>query len=293
MPEIATILRNTRHDRQHARGEARRSSRRCSTTWPASPTPRTTSSSENGDNMIRLSERRPAPAAACFAKYAPEYPCLTRRHRRAPAAPGRGVPRLHAAHHPRDAAEPAARLRRRSDSPALRRDRGPNCLQPAEPAVLARPTRCRHQPNIERRRRRAAPARAPAGSRRHRLRRDRRRLRRQPPRSATCSSSLLGPALGVTRRRRARPRRRCWSARWPAGAEVSAAMKLLDKKTAGRRSQAGHLHRRHHARHRRCSWSRSATSRSPAARSTRPCSPTPPAWSRATTSGSPASRSAP
>ena len=56
------------------------------------------------------------------------------RHRQRRQAPGRGVPRVHPPHRARDAAPPAARLRRRRH-PALRRDPGPELPAPAEPAV--------------------------------------------------------------------------------------------------------------------------------------------------------------
>ena len=71
---------------------------------------------ENGDNLIRLGEVSQR-AAAGVRQVRPRVLLPDQGHRQRRQAPGRGVPRLHAAHRPRDAAQPAAPVRRRRHAP--------------------------------------------------------------------------------------------------------------------------------------------------------------------------------
>ncbi len=115
MPEIASILRNTITTTQTL--ESRDAKVRALYTDVAafSETSRDFLA-ENGDNLIRLGEVSAAQLRV-FAKYAPEYPCLTggivTRRRDA----GGGVPRVHPPHRSRAAARPAPRLRAQRQSP--------------------------------------------------------------------------------------------------------------------------------------------------------------------------------
>ncbi len=86
---------------------------------------------QNGDNIIRLGEQGAAQLPV-FEKYAPEYPCLHRRHRRRASPPGGGLPRLHPPHQPRDPAAPAPRLHPRGRARQRRQAR------PHRPAGLQR-----------------------------------------------------------------------------------------------------------------------------------------------------------
>ena len=136
----------------------------------------------NGDNLIRLGELG-RQQLRVFAKYAPEYPCLLKGIVERRAAAGRGLPRLHAPHRARDAAEPAARLHAGRHAPLRRHAR----LLPAStcrPRRGRRPTRCATSPTSTTAST-SRPARAPAGSRRPTTRRTARSARvRRTPRAA-------------------------------------------------------------------------------------------------------------
>ena len=144
---------------------------------------------DNGDNLIRLSQVS-AQQLAVLAKYSPEYPCLTRRHRERREAPGRGVPQLHAAHRARDAAEPAPRLQPERPA-AARRQAGPELPDPAQRGgVAGQPHAAR--PELQRRRRRAHGQGHRAGSPRRTTASTAPAARRSPPCSSPCSAPASG-----------------------------------------------------------------------------------------------------
>ena len=105
---------------------ARQAAKRCSATSQRSPTPHGTFLDENGDNLIRLGELGQTQTGA-LRQVRPRVPLPARRHRQRGQAPGRGVPRLHVAHQPRAAAQPAARLHPRATSPQYGENSGPHC----------------------------------------------------------------------------------------------------------------------------------------------------------------------
>ncbi len=105
---------------------------------------------DNEKNLIRLGRGQRA-AGAAAGEVLPGVHLPDPRHRQRRQAAGRGVPQLHPAHRPGDAAQPAACLQRQRQA-SLRRDTsGPHCLtlpnppfsqsNPGEPAGLQR--RCR------------------------------------------------------------------------------------------------------------------------------------------------------
>ena len=118
---------------------------------------------QNGSNIIRLSEQGQA-QLPLFAKYAPEYPCLLNGMVDWVAPDGERLPRLHAAHQPRDAPEPAHRLLARRPAP-VRRPQRPALLGAAAPAALAGRPRAAARDPRGRRRRVRRPRQVPAAQR--------------------------------------------------------------------------------------------------------------------------------
>ena len=276
------------HDHRHPRGPRGQAERALRRRRRRSPTPRASSSTQNGDNLIRLGELGRAAAARCSRKYAPEFPCLLQGHRQRRQA---ARPRRSAASRCTSSSRRCPTSRARYDAQrraAVRRRPRPRLPATCRTRRGPRPTRSATS-RTSTTASTSRPARAPAGSRppycrRARLRRQRRGGR---PAAVRCSARSLGvsaadvPDLGRAAGRPDGPRR--------GGERCDEAPRQEDRR---RPDQAADLHRGHHPRHRRAGRSPSATSRSAAPRSTRPSSSTRPASSRATTSGSPASRSA-
>ena len=133
-------------DHRHPARTGTSSCRRCSPTSRRSPTRPTTSCSRTATTSSG-SGRSAEPQAQMLARYAPEYPCLLGGLVKAGKREAAGLPRLHPAHRPRDAAAPAARLHRRRPARCTADNRGPNCLHlPNAPWSQSNPVR--HQPNF-------------------------------------------------------------------------------------------------------------------------------------------------
>ena len=183
-----------------------------------------TSFSDTAHDFLRRQRRQHHPArpgqrgrsCGCFAKYAPEYPCLHQGHRERRRAPGRGVPRLHPAHRARDAAEPAARLHRRRTCRVFGDDRGPTCLH------LPNPPWSPVQPGARTSRTSTTASTSPTGKGTDRV--APRLLARQPAPGTPAAPSRVDAAQVPARSRRwacrppTSPTSACsWSGRWPAG----------------------------------------------------------------------------
>ena len=235
MPEIAEILRNTITTTGTL--EDRDAKVRALYTDVAA-------FSDTSRDFLDDQRRQPDPArrgrrspAAGPREVRPGVPLPAPGHRQRRRAAGRGVPRVHPPHRARDAARPAARLQRPTTCPGSATTRGPYCRNAAQPAVLpGQPGP--HPARLRRRRRRAdrqghqpdRPGYPPAAS-----------ASPAAPPSPPCSTSLLGPALGVTAddvpdlgALLVGPMAR--------GARGEPAMKMLDKKTAFDLDQAADLH---------------------------------------------------
>jgi phospholipid/cholesterol/gamma-HCH transport system substrate-binding protein len=145
MPEIASILRNTITTTQTL--ESRDAKVRALYTDVAafSETSRDFLA-ENGDNLIRLGEVSAAQLRV-FAKYAPEYPCLTGGIVRAGEMQAEAF-RGFTLHIVLEQLPVQPRGYRPSDSPRFGETRGPNCLKlPNPPWSQSNPVR--HQPNMD------------------------------------------------------------------------------------------------------------------------------------------------
>ncbi len=172
---------------------ARTSSRPSSTTCRSSPSVAERFTRDNGDNLVRLADLGAAQLEV-FARYAPGLPLPARRHRRCRRPPGRGVPRLHAAHRAGDAAQPAARLHRRGRA-GLRRQARLLLRAAAEPAVVAGQPR---DPPARLRRRRRRADRQGHQPRRARLVRRRAAGFAGGREETALLKALLAPGLGVS-----------------------------------------------------------------------------------------------
>ena len=202
LPEVATILRNTITTTTHARGprgEAQGALQR-----RLEVLGRRRAVHPRQRRQPRTPRRAGRRAARGLREVRARVPLPARRHRRRRQAPGRGVPRLHAAHRAGDAAQPAARATARRTSPSTATKRGPYCGTPAQPAVhpgqpLQRPARLRrrgrlahrqgHQPGrarLVRHGARATPADATS-----------RRCSRRSSRPGSASATDDVPDLGV------------------------------------------------------------------------------------------------
>lgn len=145
MPEIAAILRNTVLTTQTLEGREAKLEALFTDVSAFSGTARTFLR-ENGDNMIRLGEVS-AQQLRVFAKYAPEYPCLTAgivNAGKLQAEAFRGFT-LHIVLEP---LPNQPRGYKPSDKPRFGEDRGPTCLNlPNPPWSQSNPVR--HQPNMD------------------------------------------------------------------------------------------------------------------------------------------------
>ena len=198
------------------RGEAERAS---STTSPAFSNTTETFLDDNGNNIIRLGELGQPQLAGAARRYSPEFPCLLEGIVDAGPAPGRGLPRLQLPHQPRDAAQPAARLRpqRRAGATATTAARtAPACrTRRSQANPGGQPARTSTTASTSRRQGHAAMGyAAPTGfdmtSRLRRHAAERRFI-----------NALLAPAIGVPRRRGPRHRHAAARGPWPRGTEVS------------------------------------------------------------------------
>ena len=182
----------------------------------SSPTRHATFLDDNGDNLIRLGEVSRAQLRV-LARYSPEFPCLLEGIVNAGELPGRGVPRLHAAHRPGDAARTSRARYDADDEPRFGEDRGPTCLHlPNPPWIQANPVS--HQPDfddgVDEPTGKGTSRVAPGYGRPRPARRQLRRRRRLAGGSELLGA-LLAPGLGATPSR-CPTSASCWSARWPA-----------------------------------------------------------------------------
>ena len=203
--------RRHHHDHRHARGprgEAQRAVRRRGGVLRhrARLPRRTTATTSSG------SARSARRSCGCSRSYAPEYPCLLEGIVEGGRAPGRGVPRLHAAHRPGDAAQPAARLRRRRTSRASATSAAPTAapaqpaVDPGQPGAATSPTSTTASTS--------PPARAPAASRPS-------VEPASPARPAAAEESALldrcSRPASASAPTTCPTSASCWSARWRAG----------------------------------------------------------------------------
>ena len=109
LPEIAQILRDTVRTTGTLEGREAKLEALFQDVASFSDTARTFLDDNEG-NIIRLGQLERG-AAAAAREVRPGIPLPAGRHRQGRGRPGRGVPRLHAAHRAGDAAEPAPRVR--------------------------------------------------------------------------------------------------------------------------------------------------------------------------------------
>ena len=193
MPEIAAILRNTITTTQTLEGREDKLKALFNDVAAFSGTARTFLD-DNGDNLIRLGELSAAQLRV-FAKYAPEYPCLTAgivNAGKLQAEAFRGFT-LHIVLEP---LPNQPRGYKPSDKPRFGEDRGPTCLNlPNPPWSQSNPVR--HQPNMDdgvdentgKGTSRVAPSYYSSGA-----------GYAGSSQESSLLNSLLGPALGLTAR---------------------------------------------------------------------------------------------
>ena len=213
VPELARLLRNTRHHRQHLRGASEEQIQALFNDVAGLLRDHAaTSSSATATTSIRSADQgRPDPAAA--GAVLPGVPVLPGRCRRQHRPERGGVPRQDPAHQPRDAAAPAARLRPRETCRSTTTQPRPFPYCDELYAGDQRPVRPEQPPAARGRpadrndgvnypigkgrapavRRSVTPSPAPAPSRRHRRRRRARAGRRPSTTSPTWPPLLLGP----------------------------------------------------------------------------------------------------
>ena len=193
-PDIATTLRNSVTTGNTLKGREEKLNKLFDDVTGFSNTTRTFLA-ENDTNIIRVNQLA-AQQLRVFAKYSPEFPCLTSGIVNAGKLQAAGVPRVHPAHQPRAAAQPAACLRAAGQA-AVRRQAGSLLRHPARLAV--QPEEHRTVPQQRGRRRRRAdrqghqPRRPALGGELGR--------RRQPPRRPTSCGPSWPPRWAATPRR--------------------------------------------------------------------------------------------
>ncbi len=145
MPEIAAILRNTITTTQTLEGREAKLQALFNDVAAFSDTSRDFLD-QNGDNLIRLGELSQAQLEV-FAKYAPEYPCLTGGIVRAGELQAEAF-RDFTLHIVLETLPSQPRGYKPSDQPRFGETRGPSCLRlPNPPWSQSNPVR--HQPNMD------------------------------------------------------------------------------------------------------------------------------------------------
>ena len=191
LPQIAAILRNTVTTTQTMEGREAKLETMFKDVAAFAGTARRFFR-ENGDNMIRLGEVS-ATQLRVFAKYAPEYPCLTAGIVNAGKLQAEAF-RGFTLHINLEQLPNQPRGYKPSDRPRFGEDRGPTCLAlPNPPWSQNNPVR--HQPNMDdgvdeptgKGTSRIAPSYYDTGS-----------GFAGTPQESSLLNSLLGPALGVT-----------------------------------------------------------------------------------------------